>query len=135
MNLGSRHIVLEQLHPFMPVPWVDLLRVQLLLVSVCFISDIKDGIHETLAKCGVIGCLLQLAIFVHLRRANRSLVDQSVGLHLHCFEHLLLFIDGQISVKLLSLLILLLAKLSVLDDDFLALVGPPSFIIKFLFLV
>jgi len=56
-------------------------------------------------------------------------------MNLHGFEELLFLIDGGCRVKLVSLDILLLTEVSILEDDVLALVGSPGFVIELLLLV
>ena len=46
----NRHLVNEQLQPFVPVTWVNVLAVGFLLVDVGFICDVEDRIKEVLAE-------------------------------------------------------------------------------------
>lgn len=54
---------------------------------------------------------------------------------MHGLEHLDFLTLGKLSVDLSAALILALTELSVLGDNFLALVGPPDLVVKLLLLV
>ena len=99
MNFGGGHVVLEELHPLVPVPWVDFLRVQLLLVSVGLVSDVEDGAHQVLAKRRVVSGFLLLSVLAHLVHALFPLADESVGLRLQLLEHLFLLFGGKLLIE------------------------------------
>ena len=76
-----------------------------------------------------------LFVDAHLFVPNGHLRHLSLREGLHRLNHLLLFEDTSLLVKLSSLLILAFPQLAVLNDDLLALGCAPNFIVEFLLLV
>ena len=104
-------------------------------MNICFISDVEYGVHQLTTKGGVICILLHFSILTHLSHAFGSLVDESVSLSLHRFEHFFLLLDSELRVEVLPLFVLLFTECSIFNNDFLALISPPCFVIKLFFLV
>ena len=119
----------------MPVSWVNLLTIKPLLMLICFVSNVKDLIHKIFAKCSMVMILSHFFIFSHFFHALAPFIDHSVGLCLHSLKHFFLLLDCHLLVELFSLLILLFSKMPVFNNDFLALVSPPYFVVKLFFLV
>ena len=119
----------------MPVTAVNLLRVILLLVVIGLVSDIDNLIQKTSTELAMIGSFLSRLVCGHLSTSHDALLYDSLGCLLHGFHHFLFFTFCKLLVQVSAPLVLALAQLAVLTDDFFALVGAPDFIVKLFLLI
>ena len=119
----------------MPVARVDLIRVLLLLVDVGLVGDVKDGIDHLLGLVGLPQLLRFLVLLPQELIPQLESLNLSGHLLLHRVEHLLLFEDGILGVKIPPLVVFGFSELSIFDDDALALLRSPALVGQLLFLL
>ena len=125
----------EQLHPLVPVPLIDLLRVEPLLMIEGLLCNVDDLVEQTSAKFRVVlrlrGALVRLGFSI----SAHTLLNESLCGFAHRLKHGLLLLLSQLVVQLATLFVLLLPQLSILHNDVFALLCAPHFIVQLLFLV
>lgn len=119
----------------MPISRVDIWGVRHLLVIISFVGNFKNGVKKNCSKFIAAFTLSFLAEDPHLVVPLLEDVDVVSHLVLHGPEHLLLAPLSGLGVDLAALLIAGLPELAVVNDDVLALLGPPLLVVELLLLL
>ena len=135
MNTCDRLVVNEELEPFVPVSLIDFFGVDLLLVFVCFISDVEDFVDQAGAEPSARVELSILLVTSHLSVAGQFLFDYSRCLMLSGSKHLLFLSDGDFGVHFATLFILVLSQVAILENSSFALASAPYLVVELLLLV
>ena len=106
-----------------------------MLVIIGFVCNFKNGVKENRSKFITAFTLSFFAEYPHILVPLLEHLNVMIHLLLHGPEHLLFAPLCSLCVNLASLLVASLPELPIIDDDVLALLGPPLLIVELLLLL